>query len=114
MQEIGTVCAQALERQTRHTQLQQQCTATVLLDEGGLPGVSVVVCLMPTCVVLYTVEYSRVTLVEIKHSMQSSINVSLMSSQLEHTRNTFYSLVSRQQHVFVAHVPLDVKHTLCP
>lgn len=40
LQEIGTVCARALERQARHTQLQQQCTATVLLDEGGLPGVS--------------------------------------------------------------------------
>ena len=40
LQEIGTVCARALERQTRHTQLQQRSIATVLLDEGGLPGVS--------------------------------------------------------------------------
>jgi len=39
LQEIGTVCARALERQTRHTQLQQRSIATVLLDEGGLPGV---------------------------------------------------------------------------
>ncbi|KAL0055748.1 hypothetical protein WJX82_004037 [Trebouxia sp. C0006] len=37
-QEIGTVCARALERQTRHAQLQQRSIATVLLDEGGLPG----------------------------------------------------------------------------
>lgn len=40
LQEIATVCARALERQTRHAQLQQHSTATVLLDEGGLPGVS--------------------------------------------------------------------------
>lgn len=40
LQEIGTVCARALERQTRHAQLQQRSIATVLLDEGGLPGVS--------------------------------------------------------------------------
>ncbi len=43
LQEIGTVCARALERQTRHTQLQQRSIATVLLDEGGLPGVSRVI-----------------------------------------------------------------------
>lgn len=49
LQEIGTVCARALERQTRHAQLQQQSTATVLLDEGGLPGVSLALhsCLSP-------------------------------------------------------------------
>ena len=40
LQEISTVCARALERQTRHAQLQQRSIATVLLDEGGLPGVS--------------------------------------------------------------------------
>ncbi len=43
LQEIGTVCARALERQTRHAQLQQRSIATVLLDEGGLPGVSCVI-----------------------------------------------------------------------
>ena len=51
LQEIGTVCARALERQTRHTQLQQHSTATVLLDEGGLPGVSPALhgCNIPMC-----------------------------------------------------------------
>ena len=76
LQEIGTVCARALERQTRHTQLQQQSTATVLLDEGGLPGVSVAVGLPCLYVVTNSALQSLQSFIERSHTACKAASMS--------------------------------------